>query len=366
MPTRPLRPILLAALVLAGFQLAATAAGREYYLTQMIMTAYYAVVALGLCLVMGYAGQISLGHAAFFALGGYTTAVLTTTDLAAAKGAGWGAGLLRAGLLQARPGLYGGEIVAFNPWVAFAAALLLTLAVSAAIGYPALRLKGHYLAMATLGFGLIVYRLVLGTNLTGAADGITGVPAWSLGFGLRIGGDSADRLANYYIAWGLVLVVALALTNIVRSRSGRAMRAIHGNETAANSMGVNTASLKLRAFVLSAMLASAAGSLLTHYNGGIGPSEAGAMKSVRYVALVAAGGMANLWGVLATSSVLNFLSLRGCFGSYDDALFGALLIAIISLAPEGPLQPLAARLKALWARVRRAAKPASPPEATAP
>lgn len=342
---RPLLAFLVAALTLVGVQVAVTAMGRAYYLTQMIMTAYYAIVTLGLCLVMGYAGQISLGHAAFFALGGYTSALLTTLDMTALSRGGWGAFLLKAGILQARPGLYGGELVSAHPWAAFLAGLLLAMAVAVLIGYPALRLKGHYLAMATLGFGLIVYRLVLGTTLTGAADGITGVPSWPLAPGLRIGGETDDRLANYYVAWGLVLLVILLLRRVVQSRTGRAFRAIHGNETAANAMGVNTAAYKLRAFVLSAGLAAAAGSLLTHYNGGIGPSEAGAMKSVRYVALVAAGGMANLWGVLATTATLTFLSLRGSFGSYDDAFFGALLIAIVSLAPEGPLQPIAAWLK---------------------
>jgi branched-chain amino acid transport system permease protein len=121
---------------------------------------------------------------------------------------------------------------------------------------------------------------------------------------------------------------------------GRALRAIHEGETTANAMGIDTSRLKLRIFVLSAILAAAAGSFLTHFNGGIGLSESSALKSVRYVALVAVGGMANLWGALLISTALNFLSLRGCFGSYDNAVFGIILILIVSLAPEGPLQPL--------------------------
>jgi branched-chain amino acid transport system permease protein len=226
-------------------------------------------------------------------------------------------------------------------------ALIVVLVVAAVIGYPSLRLKGHYLAMATLGFGLIVYRILLGTPQLGAADGITGVPAWSLGFGLALSGKSALRVQNYYLAWGIALVVFALLTNLVHSRIGRALRAIHDHETAANAMGVNTAQLKLQAFVLSAGLAAAAGSFLTHFNGSIGPSEAGALKSVRYVALVAAGGMANLPGALLLSTLLNFLSLRGWFGTYDSAVFGVVLIAIVSLAPEGPLKPLG-----LWIRAR--------------
>ena len=194
--------------------------------------------------------------------------------------------------------------------------------------------------MATLGFGLIVYKIVLGTALSGAADGINGVPEWKLGFGLTVSGRSALRVENYYIAGGLVLVLLVLLRNLIHSRVGRALQAIHDRETAANAMGINTAAYKLRAFVLSALLAAMAGVFFTHYTGGIGPSEAGAFKSVRYVALAASGGMASLWGVTGMSTLLNYLSLRGLFGSYDNAVFGAILIIIVSLAPEGPLKPL--------------------------
>ncbi|MCX6906160.1 MAG: branched-chain amino acid ABC transporter permease [Verrucomicrobia bacterium] len=148
------------------------------------------------------------------------------------------------------------------------------------------------------------------------------------------------RVANYYIAGGLVLLLLVLLRNLVDSRVGRALRAIHDRETAANAMGINTANYKLKAFVLSAMIAAMAGVFFTHYTGGIGPSEAGAFKSVRYVALAAAGGMASLWGVTAMSTILNYLSLRGLFGSFDHAVFGAILIIIVSVAPEGPLKPL--------------------------
>ena len=204
--------------------------------------------------------------------------------------------------------------------------------------------------MATLGFGLIVYRIVLGSSFTGAADGIPGVPPWNLGPGITICGDKAERIENYYLAWAITLTILLLLQNLVHSRVGRALRAIHDGELAANAMGINTAAYKFRVFILSALLAAAAGCLLTHYNGGIGPSEAGAMKSVRYVALVAAGGMANLWGVLVVSTTLNFLSLRGCFGTYDHAVFGIILVVIISLAPEGPLKPIGAWIRRLLGR----------------
>jgi branched-chain amino acid transport system permease protein len=332
-------PVAVCALAVALIQLGAHAIGRDYYLTQLSMAAYYTVVVLGLCLVMGYAGQISLGHGAFFALGGYTSAVLTTHDLTVLQGAGVVRVLRALHLLVERTDVYGSRLLVVASSPALVAGLLLVAAVAVLIGYPALRLKGHYLAMATLGFGLIVYRLILGSNLTGAADGIHGVPPLMLG-PYAVTQKSEFQVFNYYLAWGFALFVLVLLLNVVRSRAGRALRAIHDGELAANAMGVDTASAKLRVFVLSAVLSAAAGALTTHYSGGIGPSEASAMKSVRYVALVAAGGMANLWGALVVSAVLNVLSLRGVFGSFDEAVFGALLILIVALTPEGPVHAI--------------------------
>jgi branched-chain amino acid transport system permease protein len=125
--------------------------------------------------------------------------------------------------------------------------------------------------------------------------------------------------------------------NLVHSRAGRALRSIHSNEEAAAVMGVDTARYKLSLFVISAVIAAVAGIFLTHYNGGVGPSEASIMKSVRYVSIVAVGGMANLWGTILASVVLNFLSLRGYFGTYDDAVFGAILVVMMLFAPQGVL-----------------------------
>jgi branched-chain amino acid transport system permease protein len=201
-----------------------------------------------------------------------------------------------------------------------------------------LKLKGHYLAMATLGFGIIIYRIALGTEFLGAADGISDVPGFPLASGLEITGKSSMRVPNYYIAWGLVTLGMVFLLNLIHSRVGRALASIHGAEDAAESMGIPSARYKLNTFVLSAAFAALAGVLLTHYNGGIGPSEASVMKSVRYVAIVAAGGMANLWGALSMSLVLNYLSLRGYFGTLDDAVFGAILILIMLFAPDGLLR----------------------------
>jgi len=334
---------LLAAVVLV--QLLTTWTGTQFYLTQMTMAAYYSLLIIGLCVLMGYAGQISLGHAGFFAIGGYLSAALTTRSLVPFKEAALVRLLDSCGLLHAGKDLYGAELLVVTPWAAAVFAVLVAALIAVAIGIPVLKLKGHYLAMATLGFGIIIYRLVLATPWFGEADGISGVPPFHLFSGVTVSGESSVRIMNYYLAWGVLLSGLVLLINLMQSRVGRALRAIHGSEEAADAMGVNIARFKLQTFVLSAVFAAIAGVLLTHYNGGIGPSEAGVMKSVRYVAIVAVGGMAHLWGAMFMGVLLNFLSLRGVFGSYDDAVFGLILIVIMLFAPDGILSLLANRKK---------------------
>jgi len=301
-------PVLALAVLAIGVQLAVTALKAEYLLTQLTMSAYYTMVTLGLCLLMGYAGQVSLGHAGFFAIGGYTTAVLSTAGTAA---------------------------IGFAPWLSLPAGVAASAVIALVIGLPVLKLRGHYLAMATLAFGFIVSRVILGTSLLGQADGISDVPAVRLFAGLALTGRRSLRVQNYYLAWALVALGLLLAVNLLGSRVGRALRAIHGNEEAAAAMGVDVGRYKLAVFVLSAVYAGVGGACLVHFNGGIGPGEAGVMKSVRYVALVAAGGMGSPAGTVAVSAALTFLSLRGAFGLYDDAVFGALLVAIMLFAPEG-------------------------------
>ena len=342
-------------------QLLTAVADKPFFLTQLTMAAYYTLVTAGLSLLMGYAGQISLGHAAFFAIGGYASGYLTTVDLASSRSASLVALGERLHLLVPRVDLYGGEALSFHPWAAFVLAIALALAVAWLVGVPVLKLKGHYLAMATLGFGTIVYSVLLASQRLGAADGLGSVPPFPLLGGLAVGGGRAGRVANYYVAWVVVALALLVLSNLIQSRVGRALRAIHGAEDAAASMGVDVARYKLRTFVLSAALAAVGGSLLTHFNAGIGPGEAGVMKSVRYVAIVAVGGMGSLWGTVATSAVLTFLSLRGYFGTLDDAVFGGVLILVMLFSPDGVLR-LDARGAVAAIRARLTPLPASPRE----
>jgi branched-chain amino acid transport system permease protein len=350
MDARRYIPIGILAGVIVLLQLITLLLDVQYYLTQLTMSAYYSLVAIGLCMLMGYAGQISLGQAGFFAIGGYTTAKLTTINLLELQGGPLVGFLTKTGLTVESTDIYGNQLLSLSPWISFLIAIAVTFGIAVVIGIPVLKLKGHYLAMATLGFGVIIYRIVLGTPAFGEADGITNIPQFHLLPGLAVSGDFDTRIENYYIAWILVIIGMILLVNLIHSRTGRALRGIHGSEEAAAAMGVNVSSYKLRIFILSALFASIAGVFLTHYNSGIGPSESGVMKSVRYVAIVAVGGMANVWGTLIMGTLLNFLSLRGVFGSYDDAVFGLILILIMVFAPNGVLNR--EMLSAVWENVR--------------
>ena len=297
-------PLVVLLALVAGIRYLVGALHQEFLLTPLTMSGYSALAALGLCLFMGYAGQVSLGHAAFVAIGGYTSAVMCT-------------------------------VIHLAPWIGLVAGLAAAGIAAVIVGLPSLRLRGHYLAMATLSFGIIVSRIVVATGVFGQADGIYNVPPLRLVAGLAVSGKKALRVQNYWTAWGLVAVGLLLARNLAASRTGRALMAIHGDEDAASALGVNVGRHKLAAFVASALFGALAGSLLTHYSGGIGPSDVSIMKSIRWVALVAAGGMGSAGGVLAVTTVLTFLSLRGVFGFYDDAVFAAILLAIMLFAPQG-------------------------------
>ena len=334
---KKLLPLAALVFIVVAMQLITDWTDTRFYLTQLTMSAYYALLIIGLCVVMGYAGQISLGHAGFFAIGGYLSAALTTRNLVAYQDSALIRMLDGLGVLVSGQDIYGEALMAVTPWAACIVAVASAAVIAWILGIPVLKLKGHYLAMATLGFGIITYRVVLASEYFGEADGISEVPAFQLLPGLAVSGDFGAREENYYIAWGLLIIGMILLRNLIDSRVGRALRSIHGSEEAAASSGVDTARFKLQVFVLSAVFAAVAGVFLTHYNGGIGPSESGVMKSVRYVAIVAVGGMAHLWGAMIMGVILNFLSLRGVFGSYDDAVFGLILIAVMLFAPNGIL-----------------------------
>ncbi len=267
-----------------------------------------------------------------------------------------------------------------SPWTGIVAGIVLTCVVAYLIGGQVLRLKGHYLAMATLGFGVIVEVVFRQwTAVTGgSSDGIVGIPAIHVmdslpGFVRRalefMVGHKLDGPQEYfYLVWGLVFVALLIAVNIVRSRVGRAMRAVHGSEIAAESLGVDTERYKVQVFVLSAGLASVAGSLYAH-NAGIGyinPSEFGLMTSIQMVVMVVVGGMASVWGALIGAAAIQALKTWlitiermdvRIFGmelkGLDPIVFGAVLIVIMIVLPQGVVRGLADLAGAAWRTIRK-------------
>lgn len=274
---------------------------NEYYLTVLIVAGFHTIVTMGLNLLMGYAGQVSLGHSAFYGIAAYTTGILTARFH-------WP---VAAGI---------------------AAGIALVLVVAAGIAVPTLRLRGHYLAMGTLGFGIIVY-IVLNeaTGLTGGPSGLTGIPKLTVA-----GFPVATDLQFYYVVWGVALLLFLLAQNLVRSRLGRALRAIHASETAAAVLGVDTQRYKIGVFILSAVYAAVAGTLYAHYVTFVSPGSFGFHASIQFVTMVVLGGMGSLWGAVAGAVFLTGLpEVLRAIEDYDILLYGGLLILCMMFLPGG-------------------------------
>lgn len=281
----------------------------SYQYNIAVLAGFNALVCVGLNLLVGYAGQISLGHAGFFGLGAYASAILVTNH-------GWPA-----------------------PLALVAAAVAVGL-IAYAVGRPILRLKGHYLAMATLGIGVIIYIVLKTENgLTGGPDGMTVAPFQVMGLAL-----AGDRTWYWVVATLLLAEVWLCL-NLVDSPAGRALRAVHGAELAARTLGVDTAAYKVRVFVLSAVMASVAGSLWAHSLGFVTPGASDFFHSVELVTMVVFGGMASTLGAVAGAVVLTVLpQLLTVFQDYEHILLGAVLMLTMVFMPKGLVPTLAERL----------------------
>ncbi len=203
------------------------------------------------------------------------------------------------------------------------------------IGFPILKLKGHYLAMATLGFGIIVYIVFNETvDLTGGPSGLSGIPNLSLGSFVF---DS--DLKNYYLIWGFTLLIMLLSVNLAHSRIGRALRAIHDSEVAARVMGVNARLLKVQIFACSAVISSVAGSLYAHTMTFISPASFGFNFSVELLTMVIIGGLGSIYGSFLGAALLTLLpEFLRTFQDYDIVVYGLLLILMTMFMPGGLVQ----------------------------
>jgi len=267
------------------------------------LVAINTVVVLGLNLFIGYAGQISLGHAAFFGLGAYSSAVLTTA---------WG-------------------------WPSFVALPVTAIGVALTaliVGVPTLRLSGHYLAMATLGFNIVVHHvLVHWDQVTGGPSGLTGIPAFGVP-GLTLRGETQQ----YYLLWAAAMVALTLSVNFVRSGLGRGLAALAEDEVAAAAMGVDVRRGKIAVFTISAAFASVGGSLFAHYMGTITPDTFGIFASIDFVIMVVIGGVGSLWGSLAGAAFVTILPhLLGPLEEYKDILHGLIVVVVLLMLPRGLL-----------------------------
>lgn len=272
-----------------------------YLVTVLGFAAIYAIFVTGLNFFMGYTGQVSFGQNAFAAIGGYASAILTTA--------------------------YNWPVFAAMPVGILAAGVL-----ALAIGYPTLRLRGHYLAMATLALGLIVQEVAIQWDkVTMGYTGISAIPALGA-FGWELPNDRAQLAA-------LLVVLALCLwisSRLKHSRIGHALAAIAGSEDAARALGIDVARYKLLAFVIAALYAALAGSLFAHFVSFVSPEVFGLHMVVLGFTMLYVGGIGSVLGPLIGAFIISLLpeTFRG-FKEYQDLAYGAVLIAILIYSPRG-------------------------------
>lgn len=284
---------------------------NAFYVDVAIRIAFNAVVVIALNLLMGYTGQISLGHAGFYGLGAYASAALTSH-------------------------------FDWAPLLALAAGAGATALLAWALARPILKLKGHTLAMATLGLGIIIAIVINNEQRwTGGPDGM-GVPPFAV-FGHALNGETSW----YALAAVLLLLMTWLALNLIDSPVGRALQAIHGSEVAARVAGVDTTRFKVRVFVLSAVVASIAGSFSAHYIGFITPGMAGFFHSVELVTMVVVGGMASVFGSIIGAALLTVLpQLLQAFEGWEVVVFGVILMVTMIFMPRGLVPSIAQRFRA--------------------
>ena len=275
-----------------------------------------ALSVVGLVILIGYAGQISLGHAGFAGIGAYACALAP-------------------------------EHLGLHPTLAVLLGAVVSGVMAALIGKPILRLKGYYLAVATLGFGILVSMVLTNERaLTGGPDGMNvadlGLRGLLRDMGWRLSGGEF-----WYMICGVVLLIGAWLAlNLFDSPSGRAMRALHGSEVAASTVGVDVPRQKLRAFVISAVYASVAGSLLALQNGYITPDVAGFMHSVEMVTMAVLGGVGSVLGATFGAAILTLLpQVLTVFAEYEQLVLGLVMVLVMIFLPQGLLPSIARRLK---------------------
>ncbi|MDD2610605.1 MAG: branched-chain amino acid ABC transporter permease [Giesbergeria sp.] len=281
---------------------------NSYYMDLVIRIGINAIIVIGLNLLIGFAGQISMGHAGFLGIGAYASAVLPTH-------------------------------FAWHPLLAMAAGAAFTALIAGLVARPIFKLKGNYLAMATLGLGIII-NIVLRNEAqwTGGPDGMA-VPAMSV-FGFELSSDKHW----YWVVAAMLAFSVWASLNMIDSPFGRALRALHGSEVASQVVGVNIVRYKVTIFVMSAAFASIMGSITAHYMAFVTPNFADFFHSVELVTMVVVGGMASVFGSIIGAVLLTALpQALATFEGWETVVFGAVLMLCMIFLPKGLVPTLAAK-----------------------
>jgi branched-chain amino acid transport system permease protein len=271
-----------------------------FYVRVVALVFINSLAVLGLNLLMGFAGQVSLGHAGFFGIGAYAVAV-------------------------------GPTHLGMPTWLSLICGTVLAALVAFIVGRPIFKLRGYYLAVATLGMGMLIAMVVSNeAQITGGPNGMA-VPRLVL-FGWR----AAGPLVWYWIS-GITLVVGVWIAiNLIESPTGRAFRAIHDSETAARVLGVNVAQYKLTAFVLSAVYASIAGSYFVLFDGFVTPETSSFLRSIEFVVMAVLGGLGSIFGSIVGAAILVLLpQFLTVFHDYEHIVLGAIIIVFLIFLPAG-------------------------------
>ncbi len=283
-------------------------AAPQFWITLGNYIGLYSMVALGLVLLTGVAGQTSFGQAAFVGIGAYTSAYLTTQ-------------------------------YATSPWVTLAIALALTGVLALFIGFITLRMKGHYLPLATIAWGISLYYLFGNLEALGGHTGMTGIPALSIA-----GIELKDERRYYFLIWTLVLAALWTTRNLLDSRPGRAVRALKGGLDMVEAFGVNAARLKIVIFVYAALLACISGWLYAHLQRFVNPTPFGINQGIEYLFMAVVGGAGSVWGAVLGATLITLLKellqdllpgLLGRQGNFELVVFGILIVLLLQFARDG-------------------------------
>ena len=280
----------------------------DFWITQSNYIGLYAMVSLGLVLLTGVSGLTSFGQAAFVGIGAYTAAYLATK-------------------------------VGVSPWLTLGIGVTLAILAALVVGAITLRMSGHYLPLATIAWGLVLYYSMGNTDALGKYDGLLGIPSLQA-FGIELG----TGRGLHPLIWAIALLAALAVTHLLDSRPGRAIRSLKSGSTMAEAMGISTLRYKLTVFVIAAVLAAVSGWLFAHFQRTVNPTPFSLGKGIEYLFMAVLGGVGHVWGAFLGAGVVRLIDdqlqvllprLIGTSGNFETIVFGVILIVVLKYAPDG-------------------------------